>query len=309
MVQKHYVDIECFKEKYMDAIGKNDIIHVSEKLDGAHSSFSYDKETNSVVAFSRKTKLSPENNLRGFYEWVMSLPIEVVKKITDNGRLIIHGEWMCPHTVRYPQEIYNHFYMYDVWDTIDEVWFCQPTVDVIYDILLRHDIAIRQPERFYYGVFKGWEHLYNFVGKTAVNAEPCGEGIVIKNQSVLNDKTRRLPTYIKIVSEKFTEVHKDRPKKILTPEELAEREAQFQLCESIVTKRRIEKFLDKFVDEGILPEDWDEHQLGVIAKNISRRIYEDCVKEEPETVAQIENFGKLCSKVSMDWVKEILKTK
>lgn len=175
--------------------------------------------------------------------------------------------------------------MYDIWDTVDEVWFYQVAVKTVYEILRQYGIDIRQPECFYFGEFKDWEQLYKLVGKTTVGAEPCGEGIVIKNQSVLTDKTRRLPIYIKVVSEKFTEVHKDKPQKIVSPEELAKREEQKQLCESIVTKRRVEKFLDKFVDKGILPEDWDEHQMGVISKNIGKRIYEGCQKEEPETVA------------------------
>lgn len=109
------------------------------------------------------------------------------------------------------------------------------------------------------------------------------------------------------MSEKFSEIHKDRPKKIISQEELAERESQRQLCETIVTKRRIEKFLDKLVDEGILPEDWDERNFGTIAKTLPREIYNDCIKEEPETVSQIEDFGKICGKLTMELVRGLIK--
>lgn len=88
---KSYVNIERFKEKYVDAIQKGDMIHCSEKLDGANASFTYDPSTNSIKAFSRKNELSPMNTLRGFYEWVTSIPVDLVKTVTDNGRLVILG--------------------------------------------------------------------------------------------------------------------------------------------------------------------------------------------------------------------------
>lgn len=303
---RKYLEIERFKEKYADAIQKGDIIHCSEKLDGAHGSFSYDKKSNSVVAFSRKTKLSPENNLRGFYEWVMSLPIDFIKKVTSYGNFIIHGEWLCPHGVKYPDEAYHHFYIYDIWDTENEIWCDQNFVNLMCSIFKLYSVDVRQPECFYYGKFNGWEELYKLVGKTAIGATPCGRGIVIKNQSVLDQKNRRLPTYIKIVSEKFAEVRKDKPKTV-DPEVLKQREASRQLAATIVTEQRVQKFLNKFVDEGILPEDWDERNFGTIAKTLPREIYNDCVKEEPETTNQIEDFGKICGKLTMELVRSLIK--
>lgn len=47
--------------------------------------------------------------------------------------------------------------------------------------------------------------------------------------------------------------------------------------------------------------------LGAIAKILPRAVYEDCVKEEPETVAQIENFGKLCAQVAMKHARNLVK--
>ena len=46
---------------------------------------------------------------------------------------------------------------------------------------------------------------------------------------------------------------------------------------------------------------------GTIAKNLPRAIYNDCVKEEPETVAQIENFGKICGSLSMKLARGLIK--
>ena len=54
MLMKKYLEIERFKEKYADAIQKGDIIHCSEKLDGAHGSFSYDKKNEELNNFLSK---------------------------------------------------------------------------------------------------------------------------------------------------------------------------------------------------------------------------------------------------------------
>jgi hypothetical protein len=61
------------------------------------------------------------------------------------------------------------------------------------------------------------------------------------------------------------------------------------------------------IDEEIIPAEFDEHDFGTISKTIPRLMYEDCVKEEPETVYAIENFGKLCAKLSMQYVREMVK--
>ncbi len=307
MKQKHYVDIERFKAKYDEAISVGDLIHVSEKIDGANASFTYDPETGTVKAFSRKNELSADNTLRGFYNYVQSMPLDFVKRVvTNNGKWVIFGEWLVPHSVKYPDEAYHHFYIYDIWDTENEIWCDQNFVNLMCSIFKLYSVDVRQPECFYYGKFNGWEELYKLVGKTAIGATPCGEGIVIKNQSVLDQKNRRLPTYIKIVSEKFAEVHKNKSKTV-DPEVLKQREASRQLAATIVTEQRVQKFLNKFVDEGILPEDWDERNFGTIAKTLPREIYNDCVKEEPETTNQIEDFGKICGKLTMELVRSLIK--
>ena len=74
-----------------------------------------------------------------------------------------------------------------------------------------------------------------------------------------------------------------------------------------MTKERISKTLHKMVDENIIPVDWNESNMGIIAKNINSLIYHDCVKEEKEIVDKVgDTFGKLCGSTCMKIVKEIL---
>jgi len=68
--------------------------------------------------------------------------------------------------------------------------------------------------------------------------------------------------------------------------------------------------LNKFVDEGLIPSNWGPRDMGVIMKNISRRIYEDCVKETNDVIETVgKDFGKYCAKECANLVKEILTEK
>ena len=310
---KHYLDIERFKAKYDLCLRKGDEIVVQEKIDGANASFTYDPATNKVVAFSRKNELNESNNLRGFYEYTQRLDVEGVAQMTENGRYVIFGEWLVPHTVKYPEHEYKHFWMFDVWDTQTENWLDYDHTRAMHVGLELVAQKTHEPLNFvpvfYDGPFISWEHLHEMVGKSAVGAEPCGEGIVIKNQTTMFEKEWRLPTYIKIVAEKFSEVHTGHAKKLVDPAVLAAREAERQMVATVVTERRVSKILEKMIDEGVLRENWDEKDMGLIAKNIGKLVYADCAKEEPDVVKAVETFGKVANGLAMSYVKEWLKTR
>lgn len=297
MKQKHFMDIERFKEKFEEGFRVGDHIVIQEKIDGANFSIRYDEETDSVAAFSRKNLLNFKNNLRGAYEWSQKLNKDLVKEVLGNNK-VLFGEWLVPHTIVYPKERYHNAYFYDVYDLETECYLPQNEVK---DIVNRLNL-IYVPV-FYDGEFTSWEDVREFVGKTELGGE-LGEGIVVKNQTRLNDPNTKLPFYTKIVTEKFSEHMKQR---VVDPEKLAEKERVNAIAETIVTRARVEKILNKLVDEGIIPEDWDEHDMSTIAKNLSKRVYEDCVKEESETVEQVgESFGKIASSISMKIAREML---
>lgn len=128
---------------------------------------------------------------------------------------------------------------------------------------------------------------------------------VVKNQTMLNNPNTRQPFYIKIVAEKFQEIHTHKEAKVVDPATMKKREEVQKLAETIVTEARVRKLLNKFVDEDILPEDWSLEEMPIIAKNLTKAVYEDCVKEEPETVKQIDNFGKVANGIAMKLARNI----
>lgn len=302
MDQKKYVDIERLKDKYAMAFKAGEHITVSEKIDGANASIRYDAETSSLAAFSRRQRLTEDNNLQGFYAYVLTLDPVKWADVTSNGRFIVFGEWLVKHTIKYPNALMRQFYVFDVWDTEAEQyvpWF------LTYQIA--QALGLRTVPIFYDGEFTSWEDLYVLVGRTEMQAEPTGEGIVIKSQDRLDNKFSGTPAYVKIVAKEFSEVHQSKPQKEIDPAKIAAKQAAEAQVETIVTQRRVEKTIQKFVEDNLIPEDWDEKSLGAIAKILPRAVYDDCVKEEPETVAQIENFGKLCAQVAMKHARALVR--
>ena len=169
-----------------------------------------------------------------------------------------YGEWLCPHTIKYPDDKYNNFYMYDVYDLEMQSYLPQDKV-----VAIAENLGLTMVPIFYIGEFISWEHCMSFVGKSELGAE-SGEGIVVKSQTRLNDPDYRHPFYLKIVGEKFCETKAHGHIKQTNPDVLAKLEADRELAETIITEARVTKILHKMVDEGIIPSDWDNHDMGTI---------------------------------------------
>lgn len=307
---KKYLDIERCKQKYAETFNVGENIVIQEKIDGSNASIRYDEESGTLKAFSRRLELNSENTLNGFWDYVQLLNTIAFKEVLGS-RYIVFGEWMgAKHAIKYPEDVYGKFWMFDVWDTQTEQYLPYEETRAFYGRL----IACGNKEKkfnfvpvFYIGKFESWEKAMELVGKTEVGAEPSGEGIVIKRQDYLDSKSSRLPFYVKIVSEQFSEVHKSKKQKAIDPEAIAKKEANLALAATIVTPQRVQKMIYKFIEDGLLPQDWDEHNLKDISKILPNAIYKDCVKEENETVQQVEDFGKVAAKLSMSIVRDLIK--
>lgn len=307
---KKYLDIERCKQKYAETFNVGEDIVIQEKIDGSNASIRYDEESGTLKAFSRRLELNADNTLNGFWDYVQTLNLDTFKKILGS-RYIVFGEWMgAKHAIKYPENVYGKFWMFDVWDTQTEQYLPYEETRSFYDKLIacgNEGNKFNFVPVFYIGKFESWEKTSELVGRTEVGAEPTGEGIVIKRQNCLDSKSSRLPFYVKIVSEQFSEVHKSKKQKAIDPEAIAKKEANLALAATIVTPQRVQKMIYKFIEDGLLPQDWDEHNLKDISKILPNAIYRDCVKEENETVQQVEDFGKVAAKLSMSIVRDLIK--
>ena len=307
---KKYLDIERCKQKYAETFNVGEDIVIQEKIDGSNASIRYDEESGTLKAFSRRLELNADNTLNGFWDYVQTLNLDTFKEILGS-RYIVFGEWMgAKHAIKYPENVYGKFWMFDVWDTQTEQYLPHEETRSFYDKLIvcgNEENKFNFVPVFYIGKFESWEKTSELVGRTEVGAEPLGEGIVIKRQDCLDSKSSRLPFYVKIVSEQFSEVHKSKKQKAIDPEAIAKKEANLALAATIVTPQRVQKMIYKFIEDGLLPQDWDEHNLKDISKILPNAIYKDCVKEENETVQQVEDFGKIAAKLSMSIVRDLIK--
>ena len=302
---KKYLDIERCKESYASTFEVGEPIVIQVKVDGSNASIAYDSKTNSLVAFSRRQTLNEMNTLNGFWNYVQSLDVKAFAEILGD-RYIIFGEWLVPHSVKYPEDMYKKFYMFDVWDRETEQYLTQEDSLAIFDRLKNY--IPNYVHTLYNGPFISWEHTLAFLKENIYGETPCMEGIVIKRQNKLWSKSSRLPYYVKIVNEKFSEVHSSKPKTI-DPEKLAAGEAEQAAVAEVVTKRRIIKQIEKFIEDQIIPSDWGGESMKQISKLLPKAVWNDIIKEEPEIVQQYENAGKICASLCMKYAREILDDK
>lgn len=299
---KKYMDIERLKDKYATAFVPGESITITEKVDGANASITYNPKDDVIDAFSRRNKLGFDLTLEGFYNFSQKLDKNTIKEATENGKYIIFGEWLIRHSIRYPEDRMKHFYVFDVYNTETQEYMPWEVTMKIADFCGLETVPV-----FYDGKFQSWEHVNTFLGYTEMGAAPTGEGIVVKSQDRLNNKSSKTPCYVKIVTKEFSEVHNSKKEhREVDPEKLAQVQKDWETVGTVVTKRRVEKIIQKFIEDEIIPRDYDEHDFGHIAKILPKALYEDCLKEEPETVQSVENFGKICAKLGMQFVRELV---
>lgn len=245
-------------------------ITVQEKLDGANASFRLDDEdVTQVLAFSRNTALTPENNLRGFYEWTRGVDAGSLRPNT-----IYYGEWLVRHKVDYGAHA-NGFYLFDIFDT--ETREYAPTYEVVAEAFR---LGLMVAPVLYAGPYKSFEHLQSLVGRSAyATSADGGEGIVVKNVSFRDNFGHQ--TFVKLVSDGFREAQ---PQK--APKDPNAQSAESIFVKTFLTTGRVEKMLHKLVDEGTLEEDFGIEDMGVILRELGARMIADMLKEEADSLPE-----------------------
>ena len=301
-VQKKFIDIDYIREddlvigkkddgtdairpKNTGAFEPGDIIQITTKIDGANASIAWDETTSKLEIFSRTNLLNSPGALRGFYDYVKT-EIEPKLNMSKHPGLVIFGEWLVKHSVNYENECYNKWYVYDIWDKHLGQYVCQSIVQGFCC-----EYHLNYVEELYYGPFISWDHCKSFLNKSIAYG-PEQEGIVIKNQSKLNNENNKAPAYLKIVNECFKESqHSKKEKKTLDPEAEAAKAEAVKLAASIVTEARVRKLILKLVDEGLVPAELQPKDMGAVMKQLPKRCFADCLKEECETVKQLGEFA------------------
>lgn len=288
---KHYMDIENLRAETIDlgngmvrerndqAFEEGDHINVTEKIDGSNASVALNPETGKLEAFSRKQALSPTSTLNGFYNYVQELD---PKDFSEN--IIVFGEWTgARNKIVYDKAKTGKWYVFDIYDKKLGRYWKQ------YDVRkFCVDRKLNFVHLLYDGPFRGWNFLKEFCEKPSYG--DVQEGIVVKNMKKLVDQKNKFPVYLKIVNTSFKESMVKAPKEV-DPEKEAGKALAAELASQIVTENRVSKMMLKLRDEGVLSDSLTPDDMKTIAKYLPARIYEDCVKEEPEIVERMGEFG------------------
>lgn len=297
---KKYTDVIRYgKSCTQGVIQEGDIISITEKIDGANASFRLDS-TNplGVSCYSRNKPLDEDNTLSGFYGWVKDNIIPIKGRLNPN--YIYFGEWLVKHKVQYKAEYYKNFYLFSVWDIDKEQYLSDDIVKAEAEKLRINTVPYK-----YIGEFISFEHLMSFVGHSEMTEIPnTGEGIVVKNVSYFDKYNKQC--FVKLVSEKFAEVQKQR-----LPKNPNVTSGLIPIIKSVLTKPRVEKLLFKLVDEGLLKEDYDITDMGTILRALGSTVYEDIMKEESDLFVEYDKdeIKRGIGKNTPQVVKEILKDK
>ena len=302
---KHYMEIERARfetegltKSNLGAFNVGDHIVIQEKWDGANCSIRLDDNGN-LLAFSRKNELSMSNDLRGFWGYVQALD---KNKFQDLGNRILFGEWGIKHTVVYNQDAYNKMYCYDMYDTETETWLPQ---NIVKEYVESH--GLEYIHTFYDGEFISWEHCMQFLNSPGYGNRQ--EGIVVKNQSKLDDRNCREPFYIKIVNAQFKETKiNNHLEKLIDPNNEIEKQTAEEHAKELVTEARVKKEIHKMIDEGLLPEIIEPKDMGTVSKLLPKRIYEDIDKEDHDTLVAYTNkfIGKAITSTVMNYARQII---
>lgn len=267
-----------------------DPIIIQEKLDGANGSFKL--EEGEIVAFSRNERLTEQNNLQGFYEWTQTLDAKQLR-----SDVVYFGEWLTKHKINYG-DLTKQFFLFDVYDIEKEKYIHFTEVKKEAERLGLNLIPV-----FYEGEYQSLEHLESFIGQTALGVKK-GEGIVVKNVDYQDVYGKQL--FVKLVIDAFKEVQR-----IKKPRDPNFQSAEIEAVQSVLTRARVEKWIYKLIDEGVLQANFGMQDMAMILKRITPRIVDDIVQEEGEQIASfdLKEIRKVIGKQLPLLVKEVIEKK
>ena len=277
-------------------------IQISEKVDGANSSIKFNTLTGRLSMFSRNKEITGGGveGFRGFYEYITSTFDAREFSQHPYCDYVFFGEWLVPHTVRYDKERYEKWYVYDIYDVTEHVYLPQSKVSPLCD-----KFGFEYVNILYEGPFTSWDHVRSFMNRPHYG--PKQEGVVVKLQcDEIPSLDPSQPRVLKLVNKDYLET-KHVKKSIREADVIAAQDAALANMADIVTKARVLKELHKCRDEGLIPERLKNSDMGLLLCILPKRVFEDCMKEEPETVETAgKNAGKVSYKLVVEHLREIV---
>lgn len=287
-----FYDIPYLKSNLLDTFGPNEEVWIEEKIDGTNISCEID-DNNQYRCYGRRFELGDWYTNRGAYQKLLELEGKIRKNIPSS--FITYFGYLTLHHVRYSADKENGIYMIGIKDKITGMYLLPNEIYGIADKL-----GVETPACLYHGPFKDWSIAESLVGKSEFGAKQ-GEGVIIKAY----DKDRGIKM-VKLVASDFREIMKYDPARIQA--KIDNERNKRELAKTIVTDARIRKQLLNMVDEGVIPciDGMTQEDKIIAIKNIGKRIYDDCIKEEPEFVVNFgKDFGRYSFLLSKNFIEQL----
>ena len=168
---------------------------IQTKIDGANLTIAYDSSKGHIIASRNNAKSvggEPKNGFRGAVEYCL----EHIGLMVLSKQYILRGEWLVRHSMNYPKEYMQHFYVFDV-QRYEDHSYLHP--DEYIPLLVKYGIK-------YIPILTRLSNpTMDELVKLAEGPDEFGaeqkEGIVIKNYNFIN-KYKRIQ-WGKIVNEGF----------------------------------------------------------------------------------------------------------
>ncbi len=236
-MHRKYEKVQRIEKPECDGI-LNGTCFVFEKADGANGQCWLDAD-GQLCCGSRNHQISRGDNvaheLRGFVSYIRQNEL-INNLLTDYPRFRLYGEWLVHHTVIYPENAYNKFYVFDVYDHESERYL---VYDEYSSLLEEYGVLYLKP----FDVLENptVDDLKEMLGRSQFDI-PQAEGIVVKNYDFVNRHGHS--PYGKMVTKEFREVnamvfnHAPRSFSVET-----------RIISRYVTKARVAKIANKIVEE------------------------------------------------------------
>lgn len=280
----------------------NGACYIFEKLDGANAQIYIDTVTNEIAFGSRNRVLGIGDNLvsgdsfRGFAQWVKENKEPLQRFFAIHPDYVLMGEWLVSHTVKYDANAYSQFYVFDIYDSVNERYMGIESHRSWQDLLTLGIKFIPFDERL---VNPTMQDLMRMLGIPSRYGASYREGIVIKNYDFVN-KYGRQP-YGKLLNETFKEVKTT--KKVVEPSEI-----ELAIQVRYVTKARVEKICQKIIDQNYPGElRWKQLEMKHIPQVMNMVWYDIITEDMNDILKRLKdptiNF-KLLKRLVFDRTKE-----
>lgn len=270
-----YSKVERQEKEECDGL-LNGVCYIFEKIDGANAQIYLDTETREIAFGSRNRVLGIGDNLisgdsfRGFAAWVKENREKLQKFFDLHPDFILNGEWLIKHTVQYDPTAYARFYVFDIYDSVNERYMAIEGHRSWQDLAATGIDFIPYDDRL---LNPSMEALQGMLALPSRYGAAYREGIVIKNYNFVN-KWGRQP-YGKLLHETFQEV-KTKPKAPIDPNAI-----EITIQGQFVTAARVTKICEKIKDQELTK--W-------MLKQTNEKITENVTRLEMKHIPQVINM-------------------